>query len=71
MATTKQDLDSFTQYARLRLERGDEELSIDELFDLWRTENPSPASRAEDVAAIAAAIEDLTAVDPRVRSVGS
>ena len=37
----------------------DAEPSLDELFDLWRIENPSDANYAENVAAIAGAIEDF------------
>ena len=33
--------------------------SIEELFDLWRFENPSDTGYAEDVAAIAGAIADF------------
>jgi hypothetical protein len=59
MATTTQELESFTRFARERLEAGDLEPSLDELFDLWRLENPSDADYAQNVAAIAGAIEDF------------
>ncbi len=59
MATTEQELESFAEYARERVDRGDVDLSIEELFDLWRAENPSDAAHAENVAAIAASIEDF------------
>lgn len=59
MTTTAQELDSFTEFARRRLGRGDPEPSLDELFDLWRIENPSDTDYAENVAAIAGAIEDF------------
>lgn len=59
MATTEQELDSFAKYARERLDEGGVGLSIDELFDLWRVENPSDDAYAENVAAIAASIEDF------------
>jgi hypothetical protein len=39
------------------------EPSLDELFDLWRMENPSDADYAENVAAIAEAIQDYEAGD--------
>ncbi len=58
MATTKQQLDSFMQFVRNR-GAGDSEASLDELFDLWRHENPSAELYAENVAAIAASIEDF------------
>jgi hypothetical protein len=59
MATAEQDLDSFTSYARHRIESGQRDLSIDELFDQWRAENPSDEQYAEDIAAIQASIQDF------------
>jgi hypothetical protein len=59
MATTEQELASFTSYARSRIESGQGELSIEELFDQWRAENPSEEQYAESVAAIQASIEDF------------
>lgn len=63
MATTEQELESFTQFARARLHGGDEDHSLDELFDLWRTENPSDTDYAENVAAVAGAINDFRGGD--------
>ena len=63
MTTTAQELESFTQFARKRLEAGTPEPSLDELFDLWRIENPSDADYAENLAAIAGAIEDFKTGD--------
>ena len=60
MTTAEQDIERFTQFARNRLRVGDSDASIDELFDLWRIENPSDDDgTAENVAAINAAIEDF------------
>jgi len=59
MATTEQELASFTRFAKECLDGGDADLSLDELFDLWRTENPSDVNYAENAAAIAGAIEDF------------
>lgn len=59
MPTTEQELDNFARYARQRLDEGDVDLTLDELFDLWRSENPSNDAYAENVAAIAVAIEDF------------
>ena len=59
MATTEQELESFTQFAKARLHDGAPEPSLDELFDLWRIENPSDTDYAENVAAIAGAIDDF------------
>lgn len=58
MTTTTQELESFTQFAKERLEAGDLEPSLDELFDLWRIENPTDADYTENLAAIAGAIAD-------------
>jgi len=59
MATTEQQLESFMQFVRNRVGAGGSEASLDELFDLWRRENPSDELYAENVAAIAASIEDF------------
>ena len=59
MATADQELDSFTSYARQKIESGQRDLSIDELFDQWRSENPSDELYAENVAAIQASIRDF------------
>lgn len=59
MATTAQELDLFTQSARQQLGNGGSKLSLDELFDLWRAENPSDGLYAENVAAVNAAIADF------------
>jgi len=56
MATTERELESFLQFARQRLGK---DISLDELFDLWRSENPSDELYSENVAAIAASIEDF------------
>lgn len=57
--TTAQELASFTTFAQQRLAMGAEDLTIDELFDQWRAENPSPSQHAENVAAIQASFQDL------------
>jgi len=59
MTTTAQELERFTQFARRRLAGEDPEPSLDELFDFWRMEHPSDADYAENVAAVAGAIEDF------------
>lgn len=59
MTTTAQELESFTQFAKRRLAGEEPEPSLDELFDLWRMENPTDENHAENVAALAAAIEDF------------
>ena len=59
MTKTVHELESFTQFARERLASEGPELSLDQLFDLWRVENPSDSDDAEDLAAIAGAIDDF------------
>jgi len=59
MATPQHDLDAFTRFVHLHSGTGEADLSLDELFDLWRHENPSDAQFSENVAAIAASIEDF------------
>lgn len=59
MATTTEELDRFAEFARQRLGNGGSGLSLDELFDLWRSENPSDELYAENVAAVNAAIQDF------------
>lgn len=58
MPTTAQELDTFTALAGERLPNAGE-LSLDELCDLWRAENPSDEQHAENVAAVSAAIPDF------------
>jgi len=59
MSTTEQDLKSFHAFAQQHISNSVADLSLDELFDLWRDENPSDALHAENVAAVAAAIDDF------------
>lgn len=69
MTTTAQDLESFNEFARKHLGCRGPEPSLDELFDLWRLENPSRADYAEDLAALSGAIDDFRNGD-RGRSAG-
>ena len=59
MATAEQDIASFTNFARQKIEAGERDLTIDELFDQWRIENPSDEQHAENVAAMQASIDDF------------
>jgi hypothetical protein len=59
MSTAEQDLTAFSIFARQQIAAGQGDLSIDELFDQWRAENPSDAQYAENVAAIRASIQDF------------
>ena len=59
MTRTEQEFKKFTRFVQNRLSTGEGEASLDELFDLWRHENPSDELHAENVAAIVASIEDF------------
>jgi hypothetical protein len=59
MTTIEQELDSFTEFAKARISDRGATLSLDELFDIWRSENPSDELRAENAAAVNAAIRDF------------
>jgi hypothetical protein len=59
MATAEQELASFTSFARQVIDSGQRDLSIEELFDQWRAENPSDEQYTENVAAVQASIEDF------------
>ena len=59
MSNTTQQLDQFRQFALSRLSTSGCELSIDELYDEWRRENPAPEEMAQNEKAIAASLRDL------------
>lgn len=59
MATTEEELDRFNEFVRQQLSGKGAGLSLDELFELWRIENPSDEQYVENVAAINAAIRDF------------
>lgn len=61
MPVTQQQIDSFHRYATERLSNRGAELSIDELFDLWRIENPTPEELHADVLAVKASLRDIEA----------
>ena len=60
MATTEDDLKSFTAFVHDRIACGSaSELGLPELFDLWLLQNPTDADYAENAAAINASINDF------------
>jgi hypothetical protein len=63
MPVTQQHIDSFHRFATERLSDGGADLSIDELFELWRIENPTPEQLHADVLAVKAALRDMEAGD--------
>lgn len=56
---TKEQIDSFQQFASEQLENGGAELSMPELFDLWLVQNPGADELADSVASVRAAIIDM------------
>ncbi len=60
---TRQQIDSFHEFASREIDNGGAELSIDELFHLWRARNPTEAELAHSVAAVKAAGRDLESGD--------
>lgn len=56
---TKEQIDSFQQFASEQLENGGAELSMPELFDLWLEQNPGADELADSVASVSAAIIDM------------
>lgn len=60
---TKQQIDSFYQFALEQIDDGAVELSIDDLYELWRIANPTDSEREETVAAVKAAYADFEAGD--------
>ncbi len=59
MNNVAQQLDQFQQFALTRLQSSRVELSIDELYDEWRRENPDPQDLERDARAIAASLRDF------------
>ena len=57
MATTEDDLRSFTEFVTAYRDRDD--LKLPELFDFWMLQNPNIDDYAENVAAVNASITDF------------
>ena len=60
---TKQQIDSFYEFASSQIDNGGAELSMDEVYCLWRAKQPTPTELAESVAAIRAAYAEMEAGD--------
>lgn len=60
---TKQEIESFHHFALAEIENGGAALSIDELFQEWRSTRPTAEELAESVAAVKAAYADYLAGD--------
>ncbi|MBW3541912.1 MAG: hypothetical protein KY476_16710 [Planctomycetes bacterium] len=63
MAATREQLDSFHEFASAQLDHAGVELTLQQLLDLWRIQNPTRSERAENVAAIREALDDMEAGD--------
>ena len=59
MSVTKEEIESFQLFAEKKIQSGEDDLTMEELFDLWRLENPSLERFQEDVLAVKAALRDL------------
>lgn len=60
---TKAQIDSFYSFASHQITNGGASLSIDDLYELWRVENPLPEELAESVSSVNAALADMEAGD--------
>jgi len=60
---TKQQLDSFYEFATSQISNGGAELTMDELYCLWRAKHLTPTELAESVAAVRAAYTEMEAGD--------
>jgi len=56
---TQEQIDSFHSFATEQLRTGGKDKTVDQLYDQWRFENPSPEEFEENVAAIQGAIDDM------------
>lgn len=61
--TTRELVDDFHEFAVEHLENGGADLSVDELYSLWKHRNPTDDELAESVAAVKAAYADFEAGD--------
>ena len=60
---TKQQIDSFHEFASSQMDNGGDELLMDELYCLWRAKHPTPAELAQSVAAVRSAFAEMEAGD--------
>ena len=59
MSVTEQQLLSFNEFVREKLLNDETDANLDELFDLWWTQNPSDSEHRENVAAVRVALDDV------------
>ena len=61
--TTRQQIDSFYQFASSQVDNIATELSMDQLYCLWRAKHPVPAELADSVASLNAAHSQMQSGD--------
>jgi hypothetical protein len=61
MAVTQEQIESFHQFATCRAKNGGADLTMDELYDLWRAENLPPEELAESLASLERGLADVAA----------
>ncbi|MCG8583979.1 MAG: hypothetical protein MI757_04620 [Pirellulales bacterium] len=59
MDSIHDQLSQFNAFARATIARQNNELTLDELWDRWRLENPTTAEADEDLLAVRAAVNDM------------
>jgi hypothetical protein len=59
MSATAEQLQSFYQFAELRLRNGGCDQSLDDLYAEWRACNPTPEELDTNVRAVRAALRDM------------
>ena len=60
---TKEQLDRFHSFASRQLDAGGTDLTMDDLYDLWRCDNLPAEELVESVAAVRAALADMESGD--------
>ncbi|MGH7129137.1 MAG: hypothetical protein ACREJB_06360 [Planctomycetaceae bacterium] len=58
---TKEQIESFSHFASSQIDNGGAQLSMDELYSLWRAKNPTTEEFADSVAAVEQAHAELEA----------
>jgi hypothetical protein len=59
MYATAQQIESFRSFALQQLAGGDVELTIDELYDRWRLQQPDEQELRDNVRAVKASLRDM------------
>lgn len=60
---TLEEIDSFTSFAVEQLHNGGAQLSLDELYGLWRSQHPTTEELSASVEAVKAALTDMESGD--------